>query len=147
MFEKLEETFNLMPSPVVSPRSDVIEEANIVVKDDKPVIPDDDAERDKRDRAFARESMKNALATGENLLELLERVAKGSEHPQAFSVAANLIKTITDTAMKIHEVSGGTTQKEKAASIEKEAAPVVSNHQHLHVGSTEDLMKLIRGSK
>lgn len=147
MFEKLEETFNLMPSPVVSPRTDVIEEANIVVKDDKPVIPDDDAERDKRDRAIARESMKNALATGENLLELLERVAKGSEHPQAFSVAANLIKTITDTAMKIHEVSGGTTQKEKAASIEKEAAPVVSNHQHLHVGSTEDLMKLIRGSK
>ena len=147
MFEKLEETFNLMPSPVVSPRTDVIEEAKIVVKDDQPVIPDDDAERDKRDRAIARESMKNALATGENLLELLERVAKGSEHPQAFSVAANLIKTITDTAMKIHEVSGGTTQKEKAASIEKDAAPVVSNHQHLHVGSTEDLMKLIRGSK
>lgn len=146
MFEKLEETFNLMPSPVVSPRTDVIEEANIVVKDDKPVVPDDDAERDKRDRAIARESMKNALATGENLLELLERVAKGSEHPQAFSVAANLIKTITDTAMKIHEVSGGTTQKEKAAH-KKEAAPVVSNHQHLHVGSTEDLMKLIRGSK
>ena len=146
MFEKLEETFNLMPSPVVSPRTDVIEEANIVVKDDKPIVPDDDAERDKRDRAIARESMKNALATGENLLELLERVAKGSEHPQAFSVAANLIKTITDTAMKIHEVSGGTTQKEKAAPV-KEAAPVVSNHQHLHVGSTEDLMKLIRGSK
>ena len=147
MFEKLEETFNLMPSPVVSPRTDVIEEANIVVKDDKPVVPDDDAERDKRDRAIARESMKNALATGENLLELLERVAKGSEHPQAFSVAANLIKTITDTAMKIHEVSGGATQKEKAASSEKETAPVVSNHQHLHVGSTEDLMKLIRSSK
>lgn len=147
MFEKLEETFNLMPSPVVSPRTDVIEEANIVVKDDNPVVHDDDAERDKRDRAIARESMKNALATGENLLELLERVAKGSEHPQAFSVAANLIKTITDTAMKIHEVSGGATQKEKAASSEKETAPVVSNHQHLHVGSTEDLMKLIRGSK
>lgn len=147
MFEKLEETFNLMPSPVVSPRTDVIEEANIVVKDDKPVVHDDDAERDKRDRAIARESMKNALATGENLLELLERVAKGSEHPQSFSVAANLIKTITDTAMKIHEVSGGATQKEKAASSEKETAPVVSNHQHLHVGSTEDLMKLIRGSK
>ena len=147
MFEKLEETFNLMPSPVVSPRTDVIEEANIVVKDDKPIVPDDDAERDKRDRAIARESMKNALATGENLLELLERVAKGSEHPQAFSVAANLIKTITDTAMKIHEVSGGTPQKEKAASSEKETAPVVSNHQHLHVGSTEDLMKLIRSSK
>ena len=147
MFEKLEETFNLMPSPAISPRTDVIEEANIVVKDDKPSVPDDDAERDRQDRAFARESMKNALATGENLLELLERVAKGSEHPQAFSVAANLIKTITDTAMKIHEVSGGATQKEKAASVEKEAAPVVSNHQHLHVGSTEDLMKLIRGSK
>lgn len=147
MFEKLEETFNLMPSPVVSPRTDVIEEANIVVKDDKPVVPDDDAGRDKMDRAIARESMKNALATGENLLELLERVAKGSEHPQAFSVAANLIKTITDTAMKIHEVSGGATQKEKAASSEKETAPVVSNHQHLHVGSTEDLMKLIRSSK
>lgn len=147
MFEKLEETFNLMPSPVVSPRTDVIEEANIVVKDDKPVVPDDDAERDKMDRAIARESMKNALATGENLLELLERVAKGSEHPQAFSVAANLIKTITDTAMKIHEVSGGATQKEKAASSEKETVPVVSNHQHLHVGSTEDLMKLIRSSK
>lgn len=147
MFEKLEETFNLMPSPVVSPRTDVIEEANIVVKDDNPVVHDDDAERDKRDRAIARESMKNALAAGENLLELLERVAKGSEHPQAFSVAANLIKTITDTAMKIHEVSGGATQKEKAASSEKETAPVVSNHQHLHVGSTEDLMKLIRSSK
>lgn len=147
MFEKLEETFNLMPSPVVSPRTDVIEEANIVVKDDKPVVHDDDAERDKRDRAIARESMKNALATGENLLELLERVAKGSEHPQAFSVAANLIKTITDTAMKIHEVSGGATQKEKAASSEKETAHVASNHQHLHVGSTEDLMKLIRSSK
>lgn len=147
MFEKLEETFNLMPSPAISPRTDVIEEANIVVKDDKPAVPDDDAERDRQDRAFARESMKNALATGENLLELLERVAKGSEHPQAFSVAANLIKTITDTAMKIHEVSGGAAQKEKAASVEKEAAPVVSNHQHLHVGSTEDLMKMIRGSK
>ena len=144
MFEKLEETFNLMPSPAISPRTDVIEEANIVVKDDKPV---DDAERNKRDQAIARESMKNALAKGETLLELLAQVAQGSEHPQAFSVAANLIKTITDTAMKIHEVSGGTTQKEKAASLEKEAAPVVSNHQHLHVGSTEDLMKLIRGSK
>lgn len=146
MFEKLEETFNLMPSPAVSPRSDVIEEAKIVVKDDRPVVPVDDAERNKRDQAIARESMKNALAKGETLLELLAQVAQGSEHPQAFSVAANLIKTITDTAMKIHEVSGA-IQKEKAASLEKEAAPVVSNHQHLHVGSTEDLMKLIRGSK
>jgi hypothetical protein len=136
MFEKLEETFDLLPSGAVSLPEKTAEKIPplIVEKEDPEEI------NDKRDQELARNTFKKMISTSEDMLDQLVQIANGTEHPRAFEVAANLVKTITDVATKLDEVD---SRKQKG----KEQAPEKStniNHNHLYVGSSEELMKMIR---
>lgn len=130
MFEKLEETFDLIPATKT--------ESNPPV-----AIENETSEnfKDKEDQELARQTFRKMIQKSENMLEALVQIAEETEHPRAFEVAANLVKTITDVASKLDEVSSRRTKAKEKGS---ESPSTNINHNHLYVGSSEDLMKLIR---
>lgn len=130
MFEKLEEAFDLIPAPKSEAKPPLVIE-NETSEDLK----------DKEDQELARQTFKKMIQKSENMLDALVQIAESTEHPRAFEVAANLVKTITDVASKLDEVSSRRTKAKEKGS---ESPSTNINHNHLYVGSSEDLMKLIR---
>lgn len=92
------------------------------------------------DFSFARNNIKDLIKKGDVAIDNLLQVASASEHPRAYEVAAGLIKTMADLnkdLLDIHkkknELTGETTSQKTV--IDKA----------VFVGSTSDLVKLIKG--
>lgn len=144
MFEKLEETFGVVPAAI-----DVIDDNEsqlAVVEMDGG--ESEEVKQAKADKALVRETYINMLSQTGNALEVLTQIARGTEHPRAFDTMANLIKTITETAGKLDELAdkvlGSKAPKAKGDAPADIPSSTVNNN--LFVGSSEDLMAMIRGS-
>ncbi len=92
------------------------------------------------DFSFARKNIKDLIKKGDVAIDNLLQVASASEHPRAYEVAAGLIKTMADLnkdLLDIHkkknDLTGETTSQKTV--IDKA----------VFVGSTSDLVKLIKG--
>ena len=95
------------------------------------------------DFAITRENTKLLLEKGQEALDGILRIAAGSEHPRAFEVAANLLKTVADMnsgLLKLHE------QRRQLVPVPEpektEAATNVTNN-NVFVGSTAELLQMI----
>lgn len=94
---------------------------------------------DSDDVIHARRNIKDLIYRGSSSLEDLLDVAKASEHPRAYEVAANLIKTLVDANKELAELKF----KEDKISNEK----FVDNrsiNNYTFVGSTSELLKLMK---
>ena len=104
------------------------------------VIASDEVETD---AALARKNIKGLLDKGGAAIDNLLLVAQESEHPRAYEVAANFIKTLGDLNKDLLEI-----QKQKQS-----LRPVEINNQSINVekavfvGSTAELLKQIRENK
>lgn len=96
-----------------------------------PVPLDDDA-------AHARETLRNLIDKGNEAIDGILHIAKNSDHPRAYEVAGQLIKTVSDTAKDLLEV-----QKRKK-DLEKEDKPKIQTQNNLFVGSTHELLKAMK---
>lgn len=117
-FDNLNDKFNVMKTE---------NEVAAVV----PVPLDDDA-------AHARETLRNLIDKGNEAIDGILHIAKNSDHPRAYEVAGQLIKTVSDTAKDLLEV-----QKRKK-DLEKEDKPKIQTQNNLFVGSTHDLLKAMK---
>jgi len=70
-------------------------------------------------------------------------IAKSSEHPRAFEVVNQLMKTMSDAQKDLLEVKK--RQKELETPDKQEGPTTVNNS--LFVGSTEELLKMIKNDK
>lgn len=95
------------------------------------------------DAALARKNIKSLLDKGNGAIDNLLLVAQESEHPRAYEVAANFIKTLADLNKDLLEV-----QKKKS-----DLRPTQTTNQSINVekavfvGSTAELLKQIRENK
>jgi hypothetical protein len=95
------------------------------------------------DAALARKNIKGLLDKGGAAIDNLLLVAQESEHPRAYEVAANFIKTLGDLNKDLLEI-----QKQKQS-----LRPIEVNNQSINVekavfvGSTAELLKQIRENK
>lgn len=128
-FQQLEEVMEIAPAPVLK----VVEAVNHAVVEAKE-------EKQNRPEALAdeaREVYRRALEKVEDLADEMTMVAKGSERARDYEVANGLLRTMVDIAEKIKNsnfqndpnVSQGNTQ---------------NTQNNLYIGSSEELMKLIR---
>lgn len=117
-FDNLNDKFNVMKTE---------EETTAIA----PVPLDDDA-------AHARETLRNLIDKGNEAIDGILHIAKNSDHPRAYEVAGQLIKTVSDTAKDLLEV-----QKRKK-DLEKEDKPKIQTQNNLFVGSTHDLLKAMK---
>ena len=111
-----------------------------VVTQNTEIVVGDEVETD---TALARKNIKSLLDKGNGAIDNLLLVAQESEHPRAYEVAANFIKTLSDLNKDLLEI-----QKQK-----QNLRPVEINNQSINVekavfvGSTAELLKQIRENK
>ena len=122
MFENLDDKFEVVST---TPQS--------LEKFEKTPV-DDDADH-------ARETLRTLIDKGNEAIDGILHIAKNSDHPRAYEVAGQLIKTVSDTAKDLLEV-----QKRKK-DLEKEEKPKIQTQNNLFVGSTHELLKAMKQAK
>ena len=126
--DEILEITSLVPTPEMAPEPPA------------RIIPSVDSDRkdDDIDYNYARENYYNLIERNQDAVEEMLEIAKQSEHPRAFEVVGQLIKSGLDAnkeLMALHK-----TKKE--LSIEK--GPTQVTNQAVFVGSTAELQKLLK---
>jgi hypothetical protein len=106
-----------------------IEPAPIVVVD----TTEDDAE-------FARKNIRNLIEKGNVAMDNLLHVAKESEHPRAYEVAAGMIKNLSDLNKDLLEIQ----KRKKDLTGESLTAKNINVDKAVFVGSTTELVKFLK---
>ena len=107
-------------------------------KELKPV--DNSDETVDNDFKYARENLYNIIERGSDALNTLVDVANQSQHPRAYEVVGQLIKTLTDTNERIVDIQ----KKAKDILSDPKGPDKVTNN--LFVGNTSELTKLLGGN-
>jgi len=96
----------------------------------------------KKDYITVRKNLREILMTGADAIDSVLTVAKESDSPRAYEVAAQLIKAVADVNKdlleihkKVKEIEGGDASSQKATSI---------TNNSIFVGSTKDLQAVVR---
>jgi len=106
----------------------------------KPIAVDSDLDSD---FATARNNLHQIINQGSDALEEALIVAKTSEHPRAFEVVGQLIKTLVDANKDLLDIQK--KLKELKRVDEKDVPQTINNS--IFVGSTSELQQLINGRK
>ena len=109
-----------------------IKEKTAVVK-----LPDR-TENVETDYRYARENLYNLVERGQDAIDGILELSKETEHPRAYEVAGQLIKTVGETAEKLIDLQS------KLKKLEGEEQKVGTQHNHLYVGSTSELQKFLK---
>jgi hypothetical protein len=112
-----------------------------VVKEDKPITVHQD-NTENPDANYSRANYYNLIEKGNEALDGILEVAKESQHPRAYEVAANMIKNLSDVTEKLmilqkqqRELQPREVESQKTLNIDKAV---------VFTGSTADLLKQIR---
>ena len=93
------------------------------------------------DYKYARENLYNLVERGQDAIDGILELSKETEHPRAYEVAGQLIKTVADTAEKLIDL------QKKLKDVEGEEQKIGTQHNHLYVGSTSELQKFLKKNK
>ena len=116
-----------------------ITEKAVAVTSSTPLVPRTQTEdEDNDDFKYSRENLYHLIERGQDALDGILQVAKETDHPRAYEVAGQLLKTNADNAEKLVNLQ---TTKKKVAEVS--GPKNVTNA--LFVGSTAELQKLIKG--
>jgi hypothetical protein len=124
--EKLSEALNIEPIEITN--TEIIE---VELKDSI----DDDAE-------FARQNIKTLIEKGNDAANHIVEIAKQSEHPRAFEVAAGLLKNLADMNKDLLEI-----QKRKRDLQPKITQQNINVDKAVFVGTAADLLKQLKENK
>lgn len=95
------------------------------------------------DSNYARENIKTLIDTGNKALNDLAYVANQSESPRAYEVLANMMKNLTEMNKDLLQLQK--TKRELAP--QSEVAKGVNIDKAVFVGSTTELLKMIKSNK
>lgn len=138
--KKLSELFDIEPTiSDVDPKNENKEQPLEVVQ----VQPVNTVEQDAE---FARTNIKSLINSGSVAMNELLVVARDSQHPRAYEVAANMLKSLADLNKDLLEI-----QKKKRDLLivpgQQNTDPNnVNIDKAVFVGSTSELLKLIKQS-
>tara|TARA_Y100000996_G_scaffold339884_1_gene276903 strand:- start:857 stop:1252 length:396 start_codon:yes stop_codon:yes gene_type:complete len=93
------------------------------------------------DYRYARENLYGLVERGQDAIDGILQLSKETEHPRAYEVAGQLIKTVGETAEKLIDLQS------KLKKLEDEEQKVGTQHNHLYVGSTSELQKFLKKNK
>lgn len=91
-----------------------------------------------RDFVYTRENIMMVIETGQRSLEELFEIARQSQNARAFEVLSGLIKNISDANKDLMELH------RKRKEIDPESQQPQTVNQNLFVGSTAELMKMLK---
>jgi hypothetical protein len=126
--ENLSDLFDVEPIQIVEQKSTV----PVVIDHDDPIVSD---------AQFARENIRELISKGNSAIDQLLLVARDTEHPRAYEVAAGLIKNLGDLNKDLLEIQ---KRKRDLAPKESTQSNGLSIDKAVFVGSTAELIKLVR---
>ena len=91
------------------------------------------------DYEYSRGNLYSLIEKGQEALNGILEVAQGSDHPRAYEVAGQIIKSVGDTTDKLIDLQA----KMKDLKKEDKDSPKTVNNA-LFVGSTSELSKLLK---
>ena len=106
----------------------------------KPII-DVSPQKDNSDYEYARGNLYQVIESGHDALTNMLEIAKASEHPRAFEVVNQLMKTMADAQKDLLELK---KRQKDLVEPEQQQGPTTVNNA-LFVGSTAELQQLING--
>jgi hypothetical protein len=97
------------------------------------------------DMETARQNIHHLIQKGTIVLDDMIDVARQSQHPRAFEVTANLIKTLADVNQSLIDLQ----EKKKKLSIKEEKTSVQAEtvNNNMFVGSTADFQDMLEKMK
>lgn len=103
---------------------------------------------DNTDYEYARQNIYGVIETGANALDQLAQIAAQSQHPRAFEVLANLVKTLVDANKDLLNIRKTKLEIEKASGENMNDGMGGNKVQNnLFVGSTAELQKFLKDMK
>ena len=123
-FDEIDEFLDI--EPVDNPKENKIEK--VEKKEDSTL-----------DYEYSRGNLYSLIEKGQEALNGILEVAQGSDHPRAYEVAGQIIKSVGDTTDKLIDLQA----KMKNLKKEDKDSPKTVNNA-LFVGSTSDLSKLLK---
>lgn len=106
-----------------------------------PIMPVQNTQVDD-DYEYARGNIINTIEKGNEALQGILDVAGMGQHPRAYEVAANLVKTMVEANKDLLEL---TKKKKDLDKIEGRGNPQTVNN-NLFVGSTAELLKALKNN-
>jgi len=111
------------------------------VKEDKPITIHQSAD-DNPDADYSRSNYYNLIEKGNEALDGILEVAKESQHPRAYEVAANMIKNLSDVTEKLMILQK--QQKELNPKEEQVTQTNINVDKAVFVGSTAELLRQLK---
>jgi len=112
-----------------------------VVREDKPVTIHQ-SENENPDADYSRANYYNLIEKGNEALDGILEVAKESQHPRAYEVAANMIKNLSDVTEKLMILQ---KQQQELKPKDEQAGPTNINvDKAVFVGSTAELLRQLK---
>ena len=108
----------------------------------KPVLKKSETEDVQQDYEISRAQLHNLVMKGQEAVDGILDVARASDHPRAYEVAGQLIKSVGDVTDKLIDLQG----KMKELDKEEKKGPSTVNNT-MFVGSTADLQKMLKQQK
>lgn len=109
-----------------------------------PVIIEDNANQIDADAEFARNNMRELINNGNKALTDLASVANQSESPRAYEVLATMMKNLAEMNKDLLALQ---KTKKELAPQSSESSKGVNIDKAVFVGSTTDLLKMIKNNK
>ena len=116
---------------------DVKAEMVETIKETKPVKVDEDPDKDYE---YSRAQLYNLIEKGQEAVSGILELAQDSQHPRAFEVAGQLIKSVGDVTDKLLDLQKKMKDLEKPQGGQ---APKTVNNT-MFIGSTADLQKMLK---
>ena len=96
-----------------------------------------------QDYETSRAQLHNLVMKGQEAVDGILDVARASDHPRAYEVAATTIKSVADTADKLIDLQ---KKMKELDDEDKKSGPSTVNNT-MFVGSTADLQKMLKKQK
>jgi hypothetical protein len=94
------------------------------------------------DAEYARKNLKTLIEKGNTAVDDIIKVAKATDHPRAYEVAANMLKGLADMNKDLLEI-----QKRKQDLQPKVTQQNINVDKAVFIGSTKDLLKQLKELK
>jgi hypothetical protein len=113
----------------------------VVRDDDKPITIHQDS-GENPDAEYSRSNYYNLIEKGNEALDGILEVAKESQHPRAYEVAANMIKNLSDVTEKLMILQK--QQQELKPKEEQATQTNINVDKAVFVGSTAELLRQLK---
>jgi ubiquinone biosynthesis protein Coq4 len=101
-----------------------------------PIVVQSDIDSDFE---FARNNIRELAEKGKAAVDNILQVASATDHPRAYEVAANLLKSMSDINKDLIEL-----QKKKRDLMPQKEQPQITVDKAVFIGSTSNLIKQIK---